>query len=97
MNSYFALLEELPDYQKIKLQFMEYLQDDTPTNDEDRKFEELCNNYMISTTEPTEYGEYESVSYNFYALNKNQSDLFREVTKLQKNILESVVGEIKPI
>jgi hypothetical protein len=55
-------LEELPDYQKIKLQFMEYLQDDTPTNDEDRKFEELCNNYMISTTEPTEYGEYESVS-----------------------------------
>lgn len=70
ISSYFSLLEEMPDYQEIKPQFVEYLQDDSPTDDEENKFEGLCNRTAISTTEPIGNVEYESVVYNFYDLHK---------------------------
>lgn len=46
------------------------MQDDSPTDDEENKFEGLCNRTAISTTEPIGNVEYKSVVYNFYDLHK---------------------------
>jgi hypothetical protein len=95
ISSYFSLLEGLPNFQEIRAKYAEYLQDDAPTDDEEKQFEDLCNKTVISTNEQIGYGEFEAVVYNYYDLNKRQSNIYQEITKMQKSILDAMVGEIK--
>lgn len=95
ISSYFALLERLDDYQDIRPQFIEYLQDDSPTDDEEKNFIEFCNRRTISTTDVNADGDSVPVSYNFYDLYKKQSDLYREISEAQKAIHKSILDEIK--
>ncbi len=97
ISSYFSLLEETPDFHEVKSQYVEYLQDDSPTEAEEKQFEDLCSRTAISANEQIGYNEYEVVNYNFFHLNKKQSDLYQEITKLQKSVLDTMVSEIKPL
>ena len=97
INSYFSLLEEVPDFHKIKSQYVEYLQDASPTDEEEKQFEDLCKRTAISAKEQIGYNEYEDVKYNFYDLNKEQSGLYQEILKLQERVLDAMTGEIKPL
>ena len=95
ISSYFSLLEGLPNFQEIRAKYAEYLQDDAPTDDEEKQFEDLCNKTVISTNEQIGYGEFVADVYNYYDLNKRQSNIYQEITKMQKSILDAMVGEIK--
>lgn len=97
ISSYFSLLEERPDFQEIRAKYVEYLQDDLPTDDEEMQFEDLCKRTAVSANEQIGYNEYEVVEYNFFDLYKRQSDLYQEITKLQESALEAMAGEIKPL
>ncbi|MBN2284903.1 MAG: hypothetical protein JXI43_00540 [Tissierellales bacterium] len=97
ISTYFSLLEEMPDFHEIKSQYVEYLQDDSPTDEAEKQFKDLCNITAISANEQIGYNEYEVVKYNFYDLNQKQSDIYQEITKLQKSVLGAIFVEIKPL
>lgn len=97
ISSYFSLLKEMPNFHEVKSQYVEYLQDDSPTDEEEQQFEGLCKRTAISANEQIGYNEYEVVEYNFYDLSKKQSSIYQEITKLHERVLDAMAGEIKPL
>lgn len=96
IDSYFSLMNQDPEFHKIKPKFIEYLQDEMQETIDETSFKTFCDNNSIVANEPTGYGEYETVAYNFYDLNKRQSEVCQEITLLQKKILEAMRSEIRP-
>lgn len=97
LDSYFTSLSDQPNYSIIKSKLVEYLQDYTTTEQQEKEFAEFCRNTRITVNEPVDQDQYELVTYDFYELHKKQSKLELEISKMQKSILEAILSEIKPL
>lgn len=95
ISLYFKLLKEESNYQEIRPSFEKYLIKRSPEND--KSFEEFCNNNKINTTGTVKENKHEPVVYNFYNLYTKQTVLCQEIIVLQESILKAMLAEIKPL
>jgi len=96
ISRFFSLLQEIPDYEEIELKFREYLENQSPSDDVENQFKELCRKFIFPEPDPFENDLNISIKYNFYELYNSQSEIFNSIIVLQNHILEAMKYEIKP-
>jgi len=97
LKAFLSIVKEIPNNEEIELKFRDYFENPNPNIDEENQFREFCNKHCLPIDETTDTGELTTEYYNFYDLNKNQSDIFNSICKIQSDILNAMRAEIKPI
>lgn len=97
ISSYFSYLEEEPISSEVIPLYKEYFSNNSPTDEDEKKFKQTCEKSIIKREEQTDYNNFEYVTYNLYDLYNEQSNIHTDICNFQKKILKGILEEIKPL